>query len=609
MEAFGVKANEVMLRAAVVMPIPSDLSSMAGAGAAAMSQGNTMAQKNRQLARKNERAVKERAAIMQDVTSDGAVLRPDGLWWPSLQGVEPPAGELDIQWPKRWKVVPWTGASAVGRAWRWPAGVRPGLLAGAYQRISFAGIAAHFLGPLPGRTLRQEVQNFWQVRAVPLGGNTPAHAWYELPSAYAPLTFSAVSASRRAPGGDRAALNALIWLPRQTRVAEEPQRLWLTESLSAALAVWMEKPRELPAALLRHHQDRYAQHLQHVGALDPPLGEAWAAPSGPWEAVVRDKGGMGWASVRATLGADKFLRFLRDWARQRQGGDGSWQDFLALMPPDADVWQSWSTQSGLPAPVFENVLQKEDKPGQWQVSGVLSQPQGPLGLQTDLTLVTADGVQRVPFRTFNIRTPFSFVSRSRPLRLVLDGAGKTPFVRREQLRVRDALSDARAVIVYGTRGDEALRAATQQAAEALAKKLQARDGVERVIYPDDAVPGEARQGPLILLGTPAVNRLVATLQDQFPVRFLPPLGAQPGGERLWWQGRTWAASNSGVVQVIANPQAPAHTVLLFAGLTPQAQQKALNYAERATTYCLFEPQGVHEGMALRPFPDLEYPLY
>jgi len=44
MEAFGVKANEVMLRAAVVMPIPSDLSSMAGAGAAAMSQGNTMAQ-------------------------------------------------------------------------------------------------------------------------------------------------------------------------------------------------------------------------------------------------------------------------------------------------------------------------------------------------------------------------------------------------------------------------------------------------------------------------------------------------------------------------------------------------------------------------------------
>lgn len=44
MEAFGVKANEVMLRAAVVMPIPTDLSSMAGAGATAMAQGNSMAQ-------------------------------------------------------------------------------------------------------------------------------------------------------------------------------------------------------------------------------------------------------------------------------------------------------------------------------------------------------------------------------------------------------------------------------------------------------------------------------------------------------------------------------------------------------------------------------------
>lgn len=45
MEAFGVKANEVMLRAAVVMPIPTDLAGMAGAGASAMAQGNTMAQK------------------------------------------------------------------------------------------------------------------------------------------------------------------------------------------------------------------------------------------------------------------------------------------------------------------------------------------------------------------------------------------------------------------------------------------------------------------------------------------------------------------------------------------------------------------------------------
>lgn len=540
----------------------------------------------------------------QDVTARLAVLRPEGQWWPGVSGQASPASEVDIQWSRDWQVVPLEPAAGAGGVLKFAPGKPPGILAGRYQPVSFAGCEAHFFEPAPAAAARKAVRAFWQARRVPLGTGARPWAWFELPPGYAPATWPAGVASRRAPGGDAAALNALIWLPRQGEAALEPERIWLTESLAAAVAHWMKAPTAAPAARLRGHEQAYGNFLQRAPNADCSMQRAWQADASAWEALVQDKGGMAWALLADALGAEGFVTLLRDWARLRQGGEGRWGDFLTLVPPQAGLLRSWVEQPGLPVLRFEDVRQEALPGGIWQVSGVLRQVRGPFGLSTDLVLVTAGEVQRVPFSTFAVQTPFHFLSRSRPLRLVLDGAERAPIQRREHLRVSEAVANPQSVIVYGTAGDPALQAATQRQAQQLAQQLQARDGIARAIYPDDALPAEARNGPLVVLGTPGVNQVTAALRDQFPVRFL-----SGSTERLWWQGRTWAASDHGVVQVIANPSAPQHTLVLLAGLTPRAQEEALRYLDRASTYCLYGPQGVNEGMALRAFPDLEYPLY
>lgn len=540
----------------------------------------------------------------QDVTSRVALLRPEGGWWPRVQGQAPPESEVEIAWPQGWQTLPLEANTARGRVLTFAAGTSPGFLAGRYRTIRFAGCDAHFFEPAPAMSVRTFVSAFWQARKVPLGAAVPPFAWFELPSGYPPVSAPAGGASRRAPGGDRAALNALIWFPRGAGAALEPERVWLTEGLAADLAVWMDAPKGSPVQRLRRYEQLYADFLQREPVADRPLRQAWQAEGGAWETLVQRKGGMAWALLGDALGPEGLVRFLRDWARRRQEGGGQWRDFVTLVPPHLNLLRSWVEQPGLPVVGFEGVNVQATPAGAWQVSGLLRQHQGPFGLATDLALVTAGGVQRVSFRTFSAQTPFHFVSRQRPLRLVLDGAGRAPFKRREHLRVSEAFAASRAVIVYGTQGDSTLRGATRHQAEVLAKQLQARDGIERAIYPDDDLPTKARNGPLIVLGTPRVNQMTAALKDQFPVRFL-----SASAESLWWQGRTWSASDHGVVQVIANPYAPEHTLLLLAGLSPKAQEAARGYLDRGATYCVFGSQGVQEGMALRAFPDLEYPLY
>lgn len=543
----------------------------------------------------------------QDITPRMALLVPGGRWWPSIEGLEVPETVLDIQWPKSWKVFSLPGGRAGERAVRFSASPGPALLAGPYREKKFAGVNAHFLGPPPADSTCKSLQAFWEKNEVPLGTSTLPCTWFELPEGFAPLTENNLMASRRPPGGERALLNALIWLPRTPGVASEPERILLTEGLGAAAAEWMDHPHESSLKRLRIHEETYGAFLRQHAHGDVSLQQAWSAEPATWAVLVRDKAGMAWAMLREIVGRDGFLKLMREWARVRQTGGGTWQDFLALVPPQAALLRTWSEQTGLPTVKFEAVRVEARADKGWAVSGCLLQ-RGPLGLQTELALVSADGIQRVPFRTFAPRTPFSFVTHSRPLRLVLDGSERAPWVRRHHLKVSDATRESVAAIVYGASGPEELRAATERAAGELAVQLRKRDGIDRPIYKATALPSRARQGSLIVLGTPGVNDLTAAFRDQFPVRFVTASGPNQE-DALWWQGRAWRGSDHGVVQIIANPMAPEHTILLLAGLTPKAQMQSLDFLAQASTYVLYGPQGVQEGNALRPFPDLEYPLY
>ncbi|MEB3221263.1 MAG: hypothetical protein VKS61_04930 [Candidatus Sericytochromatia bacterium] len=547
------------------------------------------------------------AGLRQDVEPRLALLRPGGGWWPSPPEAAPRLA-LTLTLPEGWRAIavcPRAEFRREGRVARLSAAEREpvGLVAGPLVPLVRAGLPGWGPPGAPGEE-RPALPTALRARGlVP----RPGLRWLELPAGYAPVACEGVSAAPRAPGPASARAAALALAP-QGDFAEAPERAWLVESLAWHLAATSERgPGPAPQApdLARD----YAASIDEAGARDVPLREALSAAPSVREAVVGTKGGLAWGLLRSALGEEAFWALVKAWHAELRAGRGGWEAFAALAPQPVGWLSSWLNERGLPALGFEGV-RVEQAEGQWRVMGTLAHRVGLLGVPTDLVLITEEGAERVPFRTFEARMPFTFVTRSRPLRLVLDPADRAPLVRRRHLRIRDAAEQPNAVVVQGSQGDAALNEAMRQAAEQLARRLAGPGGQPRAVRRDTELTAEERAGALILVGRPGVHALASEWADQLPVRFSAAGAAGLDGKLLWWQGRTWTRPEVGVVAAIANPLAPEQQVLLVAGLSPRAQLEALRHLRRTSTFCIFDERGpTEEGEALRPFPDLEVPLY
>ncbi|MEB3328785.1 MAG: hypothetical protein VKQ33_06095 [Candidatus Sericytochromatia bacterium] len=548
------------------------------------------------------------AGVRQDVEPRVALLRPDGAWWPCPPGATPPIA-LTVRLPEGWRAIAVNPHAEFHRTGR-VAGLKAatleavGLVAGPFSPVVRAGLRGW--GPARGQGEADRPLPAL-LRAHGLAPS-PGLRWVELPPGFAPVACAGLSAAPPAPGPEGAQAAALAFAPQGAAGADAPDRPWLVEALAAYLARASVRG-GAPDALQRHLASEYQAYLASREGPDVPIRAALAAEGPRREAVLGLKGGLAWALVRAALGEEAFWALLRAWQRELQAGRGDMAAFLALAPRPLSWLSAWLEEPGLPAISFE-ALCVEQHAGRWRVTGALTHRAGLLGVPTELALITADGVERVPFRTFAPRMPFTFVTRSRPLRLVLDAAGQAPLVRRTHLRIREAAAQPDAIVVPGSQGDAALNEAMRQAADQLARRLPGPGKPPLAVRLDSELTAEERAGPLILVGRPGAHLLATEWADQLPVRFSAAPAGGTTGRVLWWQGRTWARPEVGVVAAIANPLAPERQVLLVAGLSPQAQREALQHVHRGATFCIFDARGpAEEGQALRPFPDLEAPLY
>ncbi|MEB3196638.1 MAG: hypothetical protein VKP62_05480 [Candidatus Sericytochromatia bacterium] len=549
----------------------------------------------------------QQGALTQDVDPRVVVLREGGQWLPQWQTLPRSGVQLSVELPDGWRVQAITPRAEVrreGRSWAWqlPAGQLPAWLAGPHREGRLDGVSTWSLAPLPENASRLSP---WLAGRLGEAVQPALATWIELPGGFAPMAGAGVLASRRPPGGGESLLLSLHLSAARPQAALMAERLWLVEGLACYLTR-LAQAAGAPARVRREAEAAYGRFVQERPTQDRPIAQAWSAAEPAWTALIRDKGALSWAICHEAAGDEAFWGLLRAWRTELGRGGGTWEEFQAVSALPVQPWRRWFELPGLPGVRFENVsLRGAD--GAWQVSGELAQPRGGTGYDTDLVLVAQDGVQRVSFKTFSERTPFHFSSPSRPLRLVFDASGRAPVARREVVRITEALAAPGALIVFGTQGDAATATASQEVAQALRERLRQLDGVTRDLLPDSAL-AELPSRPLILVGTPAVNAVAHRLADQFPVRFVRPAGSQ--APAIWWQGRAWTARDAGVVQAIANPQAPRETVLLLAGLSPAALRASLNHLEQANTFCLYDRRGTLEmGTALCPFPDLEYPLY
>ncbi len=138
------------------------------------------------------------------------------------------------------------------------------------------------------------------------------------------------------------------------------------------------------------------------------------------------------------------------------------------------------------------------------------------------------------------------------------------------------------LIVYGTRGDEATRAALRAAAEAASKSSNAswpkpgREGGEDSVShnqnlygdlnvkPDDLVTADdLAQHHLVLIGSAAQNSVVAALAPRLPVRY-------EDGKIQWNDGRQISALDRALGLVHYNPDAPSRLIFWIAAADPAA---------------------------------------
>jgi aminopeptidase N len=126
--------------------------------------------------------------------------------------------------------------------------------------------------------------------------------------------------------------------------------IWLNEGF-ATYAEWLYSERNGGPTAAQTAAENYASH--------PAGDDFWRTPPGApgadavFSNAVYVRGGMALQAIRATLGDQNFFAALRAWATERAGGNGSVQDFLALVKHvsgksvDA-VAQTWLLSQGRP---------------------------------------------------------------------------------------------------------------------------------------------------------------------------------------------------------------------------------------------------------------------
>ncbi|MGH3784040.1 MAG: M1 family metallopeptidase [Pseudonocardiaceae bacterium] len=104
--------------------------------------------------------------------------------------------------------------------------------------------------------------------------------------------------------------------------------IWLNEGF-ATYAEWLYSERNGGPSAQQSAAQNYARHPAGDDFWRTPPGAPGAA--GVFSNAVYARGGMALQALRAAVGDQNFFAALRAWATERAGGNGSVQDFLALV--------------------------------------------------------------------------------------------------------------------------------------------------------------------------------------------------------------------------------------------------------------------------------------
>jgi hypothetical protein len=222
------------------------------------------------------------------------------------------------------------------------------------------------------------------------------------------------------------------------------------------------------------------------------------------------------------------------------------------------VFDYWLTQPGLPRYELGRVTVNRTGPA-YRINGELLRDSPTLPAVVEVVVETKVNERCIRVQMDRARTEFVVETANPPVRLVVDKYGASARANGDKFSIHTFYSEPeRTLIVYGTL-EEVI--ANQEAADTLQRTIRARGSNHTILIRSDTevTEEEAQSHHLLLIGRPAVNRLVSHLRNHLPVAF--------GNSSFSVRGATYAHSRSAVIMTVDNPMNPRYSLVVLAGLS------------------------------------------
>jgi hypothetical protein len=317
--------------------------------------------------------------------------------------------------------------------------------------------------------------------------------------------------------------------------------------------------------------DLYARRSRYLASSralsDVPLTEAHGAlGQSDWYEIAANKGFLLLHELRSLLGDTTFQEMMDKFGTEHAGHEVATAEFQAHAEraagkPLNSFFSYWLHGQGLPRLGVGKATVTSTGKGYKVDTAITRDGNAPLArIQVDV--VTSKGRESKTLLLDSPTTPFTFETNEKPLRLIVDpynlaakangGVYATESFHRELDKT---------LIVYGT-ADEV--ASNREAALGLQRAIiRAHSNFTVPIKADREVAREElKTHHLLLIGLPSSNSLVKEIRSLLPIEF---------GERSFKVGEeNYAHSGSSVMVAAENPLDGRYSVVVIAGLSPEA---------------------------------------
>ena len=269
---------------------------------------------------------------------------------------------------------------------------------------------------------------------------------------------------------------------------------------------------------------------------------------GPYQ-IPRIKGTFALHQLRLLLGTETFLKLMRTAHERFAERSMTNEQFLAVVhefadPAAAGLVRQWIEREGLPQ-LRPTVRVRKSEDDEWEVRLKVGQSGEPYRLRTHVVVDVGKTrhVRRVELDGSETEAVLIFAAE--PTRIEFNALNDIPTANPNFYVWQNLIDDFQdTLIAYGTaRQDEANHTLARRWQEALANAYT--EILPPLVKDSELTPAQAASHDLIVLGTLSDNRLFASVEGEFPVRF--------GKNHFEWRGVIHAAPDDGLFLVVPNP--------------------------------------------------------